>query len=55
MISLRNTGLLFGRDFDLDELADSCAEQGRYEFLFATAPIAAADAAGSPINPLAIV
>ena len=54
MISLRNTGLLLGKVFDLDELADACGEDGRYEFLFVTAPIPIAGTAGSPINPLAI-
>jgi kynurenine formamidase len=53
-ISLRNTGLLFGRVFDLDELADACAADGRYEFLFVTAPLPVAGAVGSPINPIAI-
>jgi kynurenine formamidase len=54
MISLRNTGLLLGKIFDLDELADACAEDGRYEFLFVTAPLPIAGAVSSPINPLAI-
>ena len=54
MVSLRNTGLLLGKVFDLDELADVCAEDGRYEFLFVTAPLPIAGAVGSPINPLAI-
>jgi len=54
MVSLRNTGLLLGKAFDLDELADACAEDGRYEFLFVTAPLPIAGAVGSPINPLAI-
>ena len=54
MISSRNTGLLLGKVFDLDGLAAACAEDGRYEFLFVTAPLPIAGAVSSPINPLAI-
>ena len=54
MISLRNTGLLLGEIFFLDALARACAEDGRYEFLFAAPPLPIAGAVGSPINPLAI-
>jgi len=54
MISLRNTGVLFGEIFDLERLASACAEDGRYAFLFAAPPLPITGAVGSPINPLAI-
>jgi len=54
MISLRNTGLLLGEIFALDELADACAEDGNYSFLFVAPPLPITGAVGSPINPLAI-
>jgi kynurenine formamidase len=54
MISLRNTGLLLGEIFYLDALADACAQDGRYEFLFTAPPLPITGAVGSPINPLAI-
>ena len=54
MISLRNTGLLLGEIFFLDELSRACAEDGRYEFLFTAPPLPITGAVGSPINPLAI-
>jgi kynurenine formamidase len=54
MISLRNTGLLFGEIFALDALAAACAEDGRYAFLFCAPPLPISGAVGSPINPLAI-
>ena len=54
MISLRNTGLLFGRVFDLDELSDACAKDGRYEFLFTATPLPITGAVSSPTNPVAI-
>lgn len=54
MISLRNTGLLFGEMFQLDPLARACAEDGRYAFLFAAPPLPIPGAVGSPINPIAV-
>ncbi len=54
MISLRNTGLLLGEIFALDELAGACAEDGDYAFLFVAPPLPITGAVGSPINPLAI-
>ena len=54
MVSLRNTGLLLGEMFQLDELADACAEDGEYAFLFTAPPLPITGAVGSPINPLAI-
>jgi kynurenine formamidase len=54
MVSLRNTGMLFGEIFHLDALADACAADTRYEFLFVAPPLPITGAVGSPINPLAI-
>jgi len=54
MISLRNTGVLFGEIFQLDALAEACAADGNYAFLFAAPPLPITGAVGSPINPLAI-
>jgi len=53
-ISLHNTQLLFGTSFDLDELAQACAQDGNYQFLFIAPPFPIAKAPISPINPLAI-
>ena len=54
MISLRNTGVLFGEIFHMDALAAACAEDLRYSFLFTAPPLPITGAVGSPINPLAI-
>jgi kynurenine formamidase len=54
MVSLRNTGMLFGEIFSLDALADDCAQDGNYAFLFSAPPLPITGAVGSPINPLAI-
>jgi len=54
MISLRNTGVLFGEIFHMDALAEACAEDLRYAFLFTAPPLPITGAVGSPINPPAI-
>jgi kynurenine formamidase len=54
MIALRNTGLLFGEIFHLDRLAEACARDGNYAFLFSAPPLPITGAVASPINPLAI-
>jgi len=47
-------GLLVGEIFDLETLADDCAADGCYEFLFVAPPLPITGGVGSPINPLAI-
>jgi kynurenine formamidase len=47
-------GLLLGEIFDLDQLAEDCARDGVYEFLFTAPPLPITGAVGSPINPLAV-
>jgi kynurenine formamidase len=39
----------------LEELADTCARTGRWEFFFATAPLRIVRGTGSPVNPIAIL
>jgi kynurenine formamidase len=39
---------------DLDGLAETCAALGRYEFMFAMAPLVLERGTASPVNPLAI-
>ncbi len=54
MVSIRNTGLTFGEIFHLDDLAEACARDGNYSFLFMAPPLPITGAVGSPINPLAL-
>ncbi|MCH7645287.1 MAG: cyclase family protein [Myxococcales bacterium] len=54
LIAVRNMGLLIGEVFDLDALAEACAEDQRYEFLFTAASLPTSGSASAPINPLAI-
>jgi kynurenine formamidase len=51
---IRDLGLTLGELFDLEALAEACAEDGVYEFLFVGQPLRITGAVGSPINPLAI-
>ena len=54
IILIVHMGLLVGEIFDLEALADDCATDGRYEFLFTGAPLPITGGVGSPVNPLAI-
>jgi kynurenine formamidase len=47
-------GLWLGEIFDLDPLADDCASDNRYEFMFCGPPLPFTRAVGSPLNPMAI-
>ena len=51
---LRNQGMMLGEIFNLEEVAEACAADRSYEFLFVAQPLNLVDATGSPINPLAI-
>jgi kynurenine formamidase len=55
VVSLVHSGIPFGENFVLDELAAACAEAGRYEFLLMLPTLALTGACGSPINPLAVL
>ncbi len=47
-------GIPLGEFFDLDALAEDCANDGVYEFLFTSAPLGIPGGLGSPPNALAI-
>jgi len=51
---LRDLGLPLGEIWWLEDLAMACREAGRYEFFLSAAPLNVTNAAGSPINPIAI-
>jgi kynurenine formamidase len=53
-VAIRDLGMTLGEFFWLDDLAEDCARDGVYEFLF-TAPVLRVErAVGSPVNPLVI-
>ena len=54
LVMIPNMGLLVGEIFDLDRLADDCAADGVYEFMFTGSPLPFTRAVGSPANPYAI-
>jgi kynurenine formamidase len=54
IVLIVHAGLLVGEIFDLEALADDCARDGRYEFLFSAPPLPITGGVGSPVNPLAI-
>jgi kynurenine formamidase len=47
-------GMPLAEMLDLERLAEACAQDGRYDFFFAAAPLNLPGGAGSPANALAI-
>jgi len=54
IILIVHMGLTLGEIFDLEALADDCANDGVYTFLFSAPPLPITRAVGSPINPVAV-
>jgi kynurenine formamidase len=53
-ITIPIMGMTMGEIFNLKELADDCAADQVYEFLFVAPAIPITGAVGTPVNPLAI-
>lgn len=54
LLDLVELGLLQGQNFDLEELAADCADDGRYAFLLEASPIPFTGGCGAPVNPVAV-
>lgn len=54
LVFVVHMGLWVGEIFDLEALADDCAQDGVSEFLFCGPPLPFTRAVGSPLNPMAI-
>jgi kynurenine formamidase len=54
LVFIVHMGLWLGEIFDLEPIADDCAEDGVYEFMFCGPPLPFTRAVGSPLNPMAI-
>jgi kynurenine formamidase len=54
LLHLVEMGLLQGQNFDLEDLAADCADDGVYEFLLSASPEPFVGALGTPVNPVAI-
>lgn len=53
MIELRDMGIPQGQQWDLDELAADCADDGVYEFLLAATPLPVVHSSGGLVAPTA--
>jgi Predicted metal-dependent hydrolase len=51
---MRNLGVALTEITWLDDLADACAADGRWSFLYVAAPLKVVKATGAPVNPVAI-
>lgn len=51
---LRNLGVSLAEIIWLEELAEACAADGRWDFLYTAAPLKIHRATGSPVNPVVI-
>jgi kynurenine formamidase len=54
-IGITAMGLHLIDNMALDRLAELCAQQGRWEFLFTMAPLRLERATGCPVNPVAVL
>lgn len=53
-VAVAQIGLLLGEIFDLDELAEDCSHDHRYEMFLCANPLPVTGGVGGPINPIAI-
>ncbi len=51
---MRNLGIAMTEVCWLDDLAEACARDGRWTFLYTAAPLKVVGASGSPVNPVVI-
>ncbi|HZS21760.1 MAG TPA: hypothetical protein VFA63_12350 [Pseudonocardiaceae bacterium] len=51
---MRNLGVAMTEIAWLDDLAAACAEDGRWSFPYAAAPLKVVSGTGAPVNPIAI-
>jgi kynurenine formamidase len=54
-LDLVEMGMLQGQNWNLEELSDVCAEEGRYEFLLSAMPEPFVGGTGTPVAPVAIL
>jgi kynurenine formamidase len=51
---MRNLGIALTEVCDLEALADDCAQDGQWDFLYVAAPLKVMYGSGSPVNPIAV-
>ena len=54
LLHLVEMGMLQGQNWDLEALAEDCADDGVYEFFLSASPEPFTHAAGAPVNPVAV-
>jgi kynurenine formamidase len=55
LLHIRDMGLLQGQNWDLEDLAEACAEEGRGDVLLVAAPEPLVGAASTPVAPVAVL
>ncbi len=55
LLQIRDMGLLQGQNWDLEELAEACAEEGRGDVLLLAAPEPLVGATSAPVAPVAVL
>ena len=53
MIQLRDMGLIQGQNWDFEELASACQDEGRWSFLLVATPEPLVGASSAPVSPVA--
>ncbi len=51
---MRNLGVAFTEICELGKLADDCAGDGQWDFMYTAAPLKVVNATGSPVNPVVV-
>jgi kynurenine formamidase len=51
---MRNLGLVLSEVIWLDDLAEACAADNRWSFLYTAAPLKVVQGTGAPVNPVVI-
>jgi hypothetical protein len=51
---MRNLGITLSEIVALDKLADDCAEDGQWDFLYSAGPLKIWNGTGAPVNPVVI-
>jgi len=51
---MRNLGITLAEILSLDKLADDCAADGQWDFLYSAGPLKVFNGTGAPVNPIAI-
>ena len=54
LLHLVEMGMTQGQNWVLDELAEACAADGRYDFLLDATPLPFTSGLASPLNPVAV-